>query len=67
MDAYLRALSIEGFTCYSLNPGAIDTAMQEKIRASAFPGAEAFSALKLKSPKAIADALFFKIDRRLGI
>jgi NAD(P)-dependent dehydrogenase (short-subunit alcohol dehydrogenase family) len=69
VDSYLRALEVEGIKCFRLNPGAVDTDMQQQIRASDFSGVEAFVEMKnsgkLKAPDAVAKALFWMIDRRV--
>lgn len=67
MESYLRSLAAEGFKIHILNPGAVDTDMQAKIRNSDFPGVEKFRDMKtsgkLKSPAFVAKALTWKIIR----
>jgi short-subunit dehydrogenase len=46
MLGYLRALKAEGVTCHEIDPGLMDTPMQERIRASGFPGVNRFDAFK---------------------
>lgn len=58
MQGYLRALKAEGVTCHEIDPGLMDTPMQERIRASDFPGAKRFDAFKrfgkLQAPAEVA-------------
>ena len=58
MQGYLRALKAEGVICYEIDPGLMDTPMQERIRASDFPGAKRFDAFKrfgkLQAPAEVA-------------
>ncbi len=46
MQGYLRSLKAEGVNCRDLDPGLMDTPMQERIRSSDFPGAKRFEAFK---------------------
>ena len=67
LEGYIRAIEAEGVRVFNLNPGAIDTDMQDAIRLSAFPGVEDFVALqkdgKLKSADIVARSLVWMIDR----
>ncbi len=67
LEGYVRALEAEGVRTFNLNPGVIDTDMQAAIRASTFPGVEAFITLKnsgkLKSPDVVAKSLVWMIER----
>lgn len=67
LEGYVRAIEAEGVRVFNLNPGVIDTDMQENIRRSEFPGVQEFIALKdsgrLKSPDIVARNLVWMIDR----
>lgn len=67
LEGYIRAIEAEGVRVFNLNPGAIDTEMQNAIRLSAFPGVEDFVALhrdgKLRSADIVARSLVWMIDR----
>jgi benzil reductase ((S)-benzoin forming) len=67
LEGYIRALAVEGFKVYSLNPGVIDTDMQAVVRGADFPQVAEFVAMKsegeLKPANDVAKSLVRLIDQ----
>jgi NAD(P)-dependent dehydrogenase (short-subunit alcohol dehydrogenase family) len=70
IEAYLKVLQAEGYKTHNLNPGAMDTGMQDYIRSVDFPGVEQFKAMKaegkLKDSKQVATAFVWKLEKSSG-
>jgi benzil reductase ((S)-benzoin forming) len=67
LEGYIRALAVEGFKVYSLNPGVIDTDMQAVARGADFPQVAEFIAMKnqgeLKPANDVAKSLVRMIEQ----